>query len=213
MNINLKGGGTWQTIVAGLIILLVVFGATGFITTPSGGLIDDAVEAENERMVGAIAGEKKMDLPKPRAARKAAMRGKFFETYIYAERGDEGITRVENIDVRVPDGKLGQKVKIQIDEKESKAKSMLGNVVDVLGNANVESAGEIREGQRYKVEIIGRTPSGDRYGLIDMKRTYVIGARNIGEKIQVEILGTGTLQGGEVIIYAKKVIKKKKSES
>lgn len=176
---------------------------------PSDKLIESFVQDRTGAQISperSVDGQKKK--PRGRAARARALIGKEFETYVHSLRGSDGLALVQNIEVEVPGVKLGDRIKIQITGLSKSGITVFGRAVEILGSANVEPvAGGVSPGQKYDLEILGITPAGDYYGLIGLTKTYVLGASQVGERLHAVILGLDRLEGGEDVIYSKKVLK------
>lgn len=184
----------------------------GCVTTPSARLIEDIVEGENERVTEGFGAENKSARKKTgkattKRSRAMSMVGKVFEACIYETRGEAGLARVENVEVTLPPAKMGDRVRLKITRLSPSGLTVFGEIVQVLGSADVPAKpGGVRPGQKYALEIIGITPSGDRYGLIGGAKAYVLGASHVGERLTALILGEDTLERGEPVYYAKKTL-------
>lgn len=187
------------------LILTLTLAFAGCVTEPSHNLIEDFVAGENAR----YAGDEKIDVakikqpPMSREKRREALIGKTYDVYIHHMRGSTGVAMVENVEFNVPGCELGDRVKLAI--KKSDYGKPVAEVIKPLGRARVEPQGAgVEEGQEYTLEIIGRTPTGDYYGVIGDMKAYVLGARRIGEKIRAKVSGTDRLVNEDVIYMIKK---------
>lgn len=191
-------------------LLLVTLVLSGCLTDPPADLIQDFVASENRRSGTTAVSESDTAKKKSitRTARAKEILGKEFRVYIHSTYRDDGIASVNNLDVRVPGAEVGDIVKIRITEITRSKIVQAEMIGEPIGTAQVSPiGGEIEEGQVYSFEIIGRSPSGDYFGLIGGLRAFVLGARSIGEKVKAKVLAIDTLEGGEKVVYLKKTFK------
>ena len=175
------------------------------VTDPSGGQIEELVAVENLRGTAeaGVDREPEKDHGLSREERLEEIRGKEVTVYIHGMRGKRGLALAGNVEVYVDDCEIGDKVKIRVGTSAGGAG--IGEIVRRMGNARRSpQSGGILEGQTYLIEIVGRTPAGDYYGLIGEQKAYVLGSRKIGEILRAVVMGTDTLIGGEEVIYMKK---------
>src|SRR3990167_282614 len=190
-----------RKLLTAVAVLLVI---TGCVTDPSHDMIEEFVSMEQARIAGESIGEDRASRKKwqDRTERIKKIVGKDFVTYIHDMRGTRGLAMVENVEVYVDGADIGEKVKLRI--RKSPSGAGLGDILERLGSARVAAQGEeAEEGQIYSLEIIGRTPAGDYYGLIDKTKAYVLGARKVGEKVRAKVMGLDTLDGREDVVYLK----------
>lgn len=188
--------------------LMAVLLISACVTDPSGNQIEEWVASENARRTGeTVIGQKPAKSVSSREERLKQLVGKEFTAYIHNMRGRRGLALVQNVEVYVDDCEIGDKVKLRIGT--SRTGVGIGDVVQRLGNVRRQpQADGVAERQIYLIEIIGRTPAGDYYGLIGDRKAYVLGARKIGEIVRAVVMGTDTIEGDEELIYMKKLKEK-----